>query len=102
MEHMCHRNRQGIQHSRVAVVHVTLSYAPTCHHPLVMQGAPVRQEYYGVPPPGYYPPPPPAYQKEEAASSGAPWWIWLGAGVLVGQIISKVCARQACVQATGV
>lgn len=50
----------------------------------------MRQEYYGMPPPGYYPPPPPYQAKEEVASSGAPWWIWLGAGVLGGQILAKV------------
>ncbi|GFR46931.1 hypothetical protein Agub_g8579 [Astrephomene gubernaculifera] len=59
--------------------------------PQYYQGMPVpRQDYYmAAPPAAYYPPPPPAY-KEEPAASGAPWWIWLGAGVILGQVLAKV------------
>ncbi|KAG2445908.1 hypothetical protein HXX76_000511 [Chlamydomonas incerta] len=52
--------------------------------------AAARQQYYMAAPPAAYYPPPPAPYKEEPASSGAPWWIWLGAGVVLGQVLAKV------------
>jgi hypothetical protein len=55
-----------------------------------MYQGPIRHEYYGAPPPGYYPPLPPPIHKEEVAASGAPWWIWLGAGLILSQVLSKV------------
>ncbi|KXZ55944.1 hypothetical protein GPECTOR_2g1495 [Gonium pectorale] len=69
----------------------TTAYAPLPPNAAYYQGMVPRQEYYmAVPPPGAYYPPPPAPYKEEAASTGAPWWIWLGAGVILGQILAKV------------
>ncbi|GIL70010.1 hypothetical protein Vretimale_19691 [Volvox reticuliferus] len=60
-------------------------------NPVYYQGMPTpRQEYYMAAPPAAYYPPPPAPYKEEAASSGAPWWIWLGLGVILGQVLAKV------------
>ena len=50
------------------------------------------QEYYMAPPSGYYPyaqPPP----REEAAS-GPPWFIWVGVGVVVALVASKVSKQR--------
>ncbi|EFJ50547.1 hypothetical protein VOLCADRAFT_103770 [Volvox carteri f. nagariensis] len=60
-------------------------------NPMYYQGMPApRQDYYMAAPPAAYYPPPPAPYKEEPASSGAPWWIWLGLGVILGQVLAKV------------
>ncbi|PNH05331.1 hypothetical protein TSOC_008404 [Tetrabaena socialis] len=70
-----------------SVPETTAMYAAPPGQPYY-QGMPMRQQDYYMPP-GYYPPPPAPY-KEEAPSSGAPWWIWLGAGVILGQVLAKV------------
>ena len=77
---------------------------PTRLHGLPMQGGAMAaapggrpQEYYMAPPSGYYPyaqPPP----REEAAS-GPPWFIWVGVGVVVALVASKVSKQR--VQLTG-
>ncbi|GLI59053.1 hypothetical protein VaNZ11_000883 [Volvox africanus] len=60
-------------------------------NPVYYQGMPApRQDYYMAAPPAAYYPPPPAPYKEESSSSGAPWWIWLGLGVILGQVLAKV------------
>ncbi|GLC43812.1 hypothetical protein PLESTB_000910600 [Pleodorina starrii] len=60
-------------------------------NPVYYQGMPAqRQDYYMTAPPAAYYPPAPAPYKEEAPSSGAPWWIWLGLGVILGQVLAKV------------
>ncbi|KAL6762327.1 hypothetical protein V8C86DRAFT_2520233 [Haematococcus lacustris] len=70
----------------------TAVYAPPPGYYASYQNQPQRpgQEYYMAAPPGYYMPPPQPIKAQEAASSGAPWWIWVGVGVVVAQVLGKV------------
>ena len=57
-------------------------------------GLPPRPDYYVAAPPGppMYPAPP-VYKQE--ASSSIPWWVWMGAGILianVARLVSVCCA----------
>ncbi|KAJ9527813.1 hypothetical protein QJQ45_000362 [Haematococcus lacustris] len=69
----------------------TAVYAPPPGYYASYQNQPQRpgQEYYMAAPPGYYMPPPQPIKAQEAASSGAPWWIWVGVGVVVAQVLGK-------------
>lgn len=63
---------------------------PRFYTPMQQQGRDGQMGYYMAPPPGYYPYAPPAAAREAESSTSAPWFIWVGVGMVAAVVLGKV------------